>query len=80
MLRDLEQRRTQGYIGGWLLACVYVGLGVHDRAIEWLQTAADERDGLLPWLMVFPPFDPLRSDPRFQALLRRMNFPETPSG
>ena len=77
MLRDLEQRRTQGYIGGWLLACVYVGLGVHDRAIEWLQTAADERDGLLPWLMVFPPFDPLRADPRFQALLRRMNFPET---
>ena len=59
------------------MACVEVGLGEHDRAISWLERAADERDGLLTWLKMFIPFDPLRADPRFQALLRRMNFPET---
>ncbi len=35
----------------------------------------EERDGLLPAINVFFVFDPVRSDPRFQALLRKMNFP-----
>ena len=63
------------YIGGTLLAWVCLGLGDHDQAISWLEQAAEERDGLLPWLNALFVFDPLRSDSRFGALLQRMNFP-----
>ena len=37
--------------------------------------AAEEREGLLTFLNTWPALDPLRSDPRFQALLQKMNFP-----
>ena len=75
ILEDLERRRSQEYVGGVLLADVSVGLGDHDQAISWLQQAAEERDGLLPFLNVWFLWDALREDPRFQALLRRMYFP-----
>ena len=77
ILGDLERRRSESYVGGVLLAWVCLGLGDHDQAISWLQRGAEERDGLMLHLNKFFIFDPLRSDPRFQALLRRMNFPET---
>ena len=50
---DLERRRTQQYVAGWLIACVELGLGEHDRAMSSLERAAAERDGLLTWLKVF---------------------------
>ncbi len=58
------------------MAVVSAGLGEHDRSISWLQRAANERDALLPFIDMWPPLTPLRDDPRFQALLRRMNFPK----
>ncbi len=54
---------------------VLIALGERDRAIERLQRAFQEHDQLIPYLKVWYIFDPLRSDPRFQDLLRRMNFP-----
>ncbi len=75
ILSDLERRRTQEYFSGWWMANVYLGLGDREQAISWLQKAAEERDVLLPYTNEWVPFDPLRSDPRFQALLRKMNFP-----
>ena len=69
---QLEQRRGEGHSAP--LACVYAGLGEHDQAIEWLERAREKRDGALTSLAVLSCFDPLRSDPRFQDLLRRMNF------
>ena len=77
ILGDLERRRSHGYFSGVLLARVSLGLGDLEQAIAWLQTAAEERDALLPFSNVWFTYDPLRSDPRFQALLRRKNFPET---
>ena len=79
ILGNLEQRRTEGYFPGLLMAAINLGLGEHERAISWLETAADESDPLQAFLKVWPPLDPLRADPRFQDLLRRMNFPETAS-
>ena len=77
---DLERRRTQVYCSGFFMALTYIGLSERDQAISWLQKAAEERDLVLPQLNANPGVDPLREDPRFQALLRRMNFPETASG
>ena len=79
ILEDLERRRSQAYVGGMLLAVVSLGLGDHDQAISWLEQGAEERDGLMAHLNALFVFDSLRADPRFQALLRRMNFPETPT-
>ena len=77
ILGDLERRRTREYFSSFWLATVNVGLGESDQAISWLQEAAEERDGMLTFVNTWPAVDPLRADPRFQALLRRMNFPET---
>lgn len=58
------------------LAALYAWLGEKDAALAWLEKAYEERD---PWLMDINTrveFDSLRADPRFQDLVRRMNFPE----
>ena len=51
------------------------GLGERDEAFEWLNKACDERSGLLVYLKVEPMFDPVRSDPRFLELARRVGMP-----
>ena len=76
ILSDLEQRRTQEYVGAAPIAIVNLGLGEYDRTFNWLQSAVEEREGLLGWLKEWFIFDPLRSDARFQALLKKMNFPQ----
>jgi TolB-like protein len=52
-------------------------LGDKDGAFEWLEKAYAQHDGRLFTLKVAPYWDPLRDDPRFEDLLRRMNFPES---
>ena len=58
------------------IALVYASLGDKDQAFECLEKAYEERNAWLVALRVDPMFDPLRSDPRFQDLVRRMNFPQ----
>ncbi len=53
----------------------YVALGQLDRAFEWLERAYRERGSYMQKIGVDPALDPLRDDPRFQSLLRRMNLP-----
>jgi TolB-like protein/DNA-binding winged helix-turn-helix (wHTH) protein/Tfp pilus assembly protein PilF len=62
------------YVSPVLMTWAYAALGEHDAAFAWLEKAYAERSGM-PYLRTQPAFDPLRSDPRFQHLLRRMNFP-----
>ena len=75
ILEALERQRNQEYVGGVLLAYVCLGLGDHDQAISWLQHGTEEHDGLMTNIGTHFAFDPIRSDPRFGALLQRMNFP-----
>lgn len=68
--RTAEEKRE--YISPMHMAFVYLGLGDKDGALRWLETAYNQRDEWLVYLHVFPEFDPLRSDPRFQDLERRV--------
>jgi eukaryotic-like serine/threonine-protein kinase len=63
------------YIPETSMAVVYQGLGQRDLAFEWLEKAWEEHAPGACLLKVDPRYDSLRSDPRFQDLLRRMNFP-----
>jgi tetratricopeptide (TPR) repeat protein len=61
-------------IGWYRLAEIDAYLGDKEDAFDWLQKAQEERPNWIPWLKVDPAMDPLRSDPRFGALLRRMGL------
>jgi hypothetical protein len=65
-----ELSKTSAY-----LALVYAGLEEKDLAIRSLEVAYEDRDSFLVFARMAPQFDNLRSDSRFQHLLRRMNFP-----
>src|SRR2546425_983990 len=75
VLDDLLALSKQRFVSPYDISLVHLGLGEKDKAFEWLQKAVAERVGLLVYLKVDPLFDPLRSDPRFQDLLRRMGLP-----
>jgi hypothetical protein len=55
------------------LAFLYTHLGEHAQAIDYLERAYQERAGDMLYLRVEPSLDPLRGDPRFQALIQRMS-------
>jgi hypothetical protein len=54
---------------------IHAGLGEKDKAFEWLEKAYQERSEELLFLKVEPVLDPLRADPRFQSLIRRIGLP-----
>lgn len=58
------------------LALIYAALGEKDKAFGELEKAFEEHDYLLPRIKVEPFLDPLRDDPRFRQMLKRLNLPE----
>ncbi len=60
---------------GWFLGEVYAALGDKDEAFHWLDEAVKERMTFIPWVRQNPAYAPLRSDPRFEDLVRRMKLP-----
>jgi hypothetical protein len=62
------------YFSATGVAMRYLDAGDNDRAIDWLQKAYDKHDSDLPYINS-PPWDRLRDDPRYQALLRRIGLP-----
>jgi tetratricopeptide (TPR) repeat protein len=74
-LREIRERVNKDRVGAYDMALVHAGLGEKDQAFEWLERAYEDRDQGIAFLKVDPPLDPLRSDPRFQDLLRRVRFP-----
>jgi serine/threonine-protein kinase len=78
-LRELKEGLEEDTIGVYEVALIHAGLGEKDEAFEWLDKAYEARDKGLVYLRVEPSLDPLRSDPRFQDLERRMGFPAVTS-
>jgi Tfp pilus assembly protein PilF len=73
---ELKDSPKGRYISPVDLAMVHVGLGEKEQALEWLERAYQERSSDMIYLKTGRFWAPLRGDPRFQDLLRRMNFPE----
>jgi tetratricopeptide (TPR) repeat protein len=71
----LEQlQRSEHYIVPTSFAHVYLGLGEFDAAFEWFDRAVEERDQMMMPILSYAHFDPIRRDPRFAALLRKMKL------
>jgi TolB-like protein/DNA-binding winged helix-turn-helix (wHTH) protein/Tfp pilus assembly protein PilF len=73
LLSDLKKRSNSNYSNAAEIAMIYASLGDVDQAMNWLEKAYDERFN--PGVLLRPGFDPLRSDTRFQNLVRRIGLP-----
>jgi TolB-like protein/Flp pilus assembly protein TadD len=76
ILNELEKRSNQQYVPALNFAQVYVGLDDNEQALAWLDKACSERSVWMTFLKADPKFDPLRSDPRFQDILKRVGLPQ----
>jgi TolB-like protein/DNA-binding winged helix-turn-helix (wHTH) protein/Tfp pilus assembly protein PilF len=76
LLEELEGRSKHRYISPYLIALVQIGLGERDQAVASLERGYTNRDQWMMFLKADPRWDDLRSDPRFQDLLRRVGLPQ----
>jgi tetratricopeptide (TPR) repeat protein len=75
MLDELNRLAGRRFVTPFCQALVYLGLRENSNALDWLEKASEGRSVWMCWLKVEPIYAPLRSDPRFQALYKKMNFP-----
>ncbi len=75
MISKLEEHVQKDGLGRYEIALVYAGLGEKDAAFAWLEKSFAARDKGLTYLKIDPCLDPLRSDQRFQDLIRRVGLP-----
>ena len=74
ILEQLIQKSREQYVAADLIATVYAALGEKDEAFRWLDRAFDEHSASMISFTSHPEFRPLRSDPRFADLLRRIGI------
>ena len=75
LAEKLLEKSKRIYVSAYDIAAVYIGLGEKDQAFEWLSQALEERSGFLVYIKCDRRFDGLRSDPRYEALLKRIGLP-----
>jgi tetratricopeptide (TPR) repeat protein len=73
-LHELRKLSQSSYISPTIFSWIYSCIGEIDQALECIEKAIDERDGLISHLHSFPLFDHLHTHPRYHALLRKMNL------
>ena len=73
-LEGLLKLSTQRYVSSYNIALIYNGLDQRAETLDWLERAYEQRDPKMVFLKVEPKWNNLRSDPRFQDLLRRVGF------
>jgi TolB-like protein/DNA-binding winged helix-turn-helix (wHTH) protein len=66
----------KSYVGAENIADFYFQAGDKSKALDWMEKALEAHDPNLPFALSLPVYDGLHSEPRFQDLLRRMNFPQ----
>src|SRR5271154_5262356 len=73
LLSDLEKSSNASFTNAPHIAMIYASMGDHEQAMHWLERAYEERFN--PSILLRAGFDPLRSDPRFEDLMRRIGLP-----
>ncbi|MGA2534399.1 MAG: tetratricopeptide repeat protein [Terracidiphilus sp.] len=76
-IAELEESVRKNGVGRYEIALVYTGLGKKQEAFKWLEEAYGARDVGLVYLKIDPCLDPLRSDPRFDDLVRRVGLAQS---
>jgi tetratricopeptide (TPR) repeat protein len=75
ILRRLEERSERAFVPAYNLAIIHIALNEKEVAMRYMQQAYEHRDWALVVLAVEPRLDPLRRDPRLQAILAKLRFP-----
>ncbi len=73
-IEELKEHSRQRYVSPFYIALIYTGLGEKNEAFAWLEKAYQDRSFWMGTLKGNPQLDPLRDDPRYQDLLKRMNL------
>jgi serine/threonine protein kinase/tetratricopeptide (TPR) repeat protein len=74
ILGDLVAGRSHRVVSAWGIAAVYASLGDADEAFRWLETAIEEGATGIGFLRVHPRLDPIRKDPRYAPMVRRLQL------
>jgi len=74
--KQLIAHSKQRFVPATMIAQIYSGLGETDLALEWLEKAYEQRDPQMFRIKIIPSIDPLRSHPRFTAILKKMGLVE----
>lgn len=74
LLEELQAEAARDYVSPVAFALVHIGLEEHDRALYWAERAYEERRGWVVYLGVNAVLDPLRGEPRFEALVQKMKL------
>jgi len=76
LLRTLLERQKSRYVDPSLIALVYIGLEEKDQVFQWLDKAYEVHSNPLEYLLIDPSYDPIRSDPRFSVLVKKIGLPQ----
>jgi hypothetical protein len=76
VLGELKELSKRQYVQPSYISMLYSGLGDKEQAFEWFEKAYADRDDRLIFVITDPMLDNMRSDPRFQDLVRRIGLPQ----
>jgi TolB-like protein/DNA-binding winged helix-turn-helix (wHTH) protein/Flp pilus assembly protein TadD len=74
LVEELKRGQQKGYVPAAAFVNAYLGLGDKEQAFAWMERAYEEQSMILQYLKVHPFFDPVRDDPRFKDLVRRVGL------
>jgi DNA-binding winged helix-turn-helix (wHTH) protein/TolB-like protein/Flp pilus assembly protein TadD len=74
LLENLISRSGSQYVPAFSIALVYIGLGEHTRALDWLEKSYQDRSTYMVYAKIDALLDPLRSEPRFIGLIQHMGL------
>jgi len=80
ILEEMHRVASETYVSEVFFALIHLGLGEQEEAMRWLEEGYQQRTGAMVWCSHLDMFDPIRDDPRFIDLMRRMGLSAAPEG